>query len=601
MPTRTFRSIGARSLPCLLAVLLFLSCHRSADPDPAPQPPVTPPTLPDLTTQVSSSVSGFVTDGNNGPVSGATVRFGGSTVLTGSNGAFEFRNVMVPQTAAVVTVTKAGFFNAIKTYRVTPNGDPFFRVKLLAKNIIGTASGTTGGTVNTPGLSVSFPAAATVDAGTGAAYTGTITVRAAYLDPTDTDLPQTMPGDLRGLATDGSMALLRTFGMAAVELTGASGQALQLAAGKLATLTFTIPPAQLSTAPPTIPLWSFNETNGLWKQEGTATRIGSTYRGDVAHFSYWNCDTPSDYVRFGATIVNEAGVPVPFAYVRISLTGNAFGSTYGYTNAAGFTGGFVPPNSQLLLELFDNTACGTPIYTQAFTTTNVDLSLGTITLPASSRIITLTGSVKNCANATVAGGYVFLSDGSGIARHKLTNGAFTITKLVCSLPASVTLVGEDSATMQQSPSVAYTISSPGTQAVPPLVACGVTAQQFFTYTDNGTQVSYSMPVDTMSYLVTSTITDMVSCYRIPNIGSQYSSITYAYCGPNTTVGAVRSVSGFSSPFAPGFTNSISGTVTITEFGPVGQFVSANFSVQKTDPQTGIPHTITGSFRVRRSG
>lgn len=42
-----------------------------------------------------------------------------------------------------------------------------------------------------------------------------------------------MPGDLRGIDTDGYMKGLTTYGMAAVELTGAGGESLQIADGKL--------------------------------------------------------------------------------------------------------------------------------------------------------------------------------------------------------------------------------------------------------------------------------------------------------------------------------------------------------------------------------
>jgi hypothetical protein len=67
----------------------------------------------------------------------------------------------------------------------------------------------------------------------------------------------------------------------------------KLQPGKTAKLRFTIPSSLRSTAPATIPLWSVDETTGLWKQEGSATKGTDYYEGDVSHFSFWNCDASS--------------------------------------------------------------------------------------------------------------------------------------------------------------------------------------------------------------------------------------------------------------------------------------------------------------------
>ena len=144
---------------------------------------------------------------------------------------------------------------------------------------------------------ISLPSNSVVNVATDAPYTGTVNVAVHWIDPTAVDLDQIMPGDLRGIDETGSLKGLKTFGMTAVELTSASGELLQIASGKKATLTMPVPPALLSNAPSSIPLWYFDEINGLWKQDGTATKTGNTYVGDVSHFSFWNCDQPGDYVQ----------------------------------------------------------------------------------------------------------------------------------------------------------------------------------------------------------------------------------------------------------------------------------------------------------------
>jgi ABC-type sulfate transport system permease subunit len=102
-----------------------------------------------------------------------------------------------------------------------------------------------------------------------------------------------MPGNLTGITINNEQKILQTYGMIAVEMEGSSGEALNIAGSKQATISFPIPSAMLANAPATIPLWHFDETIGVWKEEGTATKQGNAYVGVVTHFSFWNCDVPA--------------------------------------------------------------------------------------------------------------------------------------------------------------------------------------------------------------------------------------------------------------------------------------------------------------------
>src|SRR5436190_612689 len=110
----------------LAGLIFFLSCQKELSDFEGPAPT-------DLTTKVRSSVSGFVTDENNLPVTGATVKAGNLVISTDKYGFFEIKNVDVVMNAATVTVTKSGYFNAIKTYRAENNKSAFFRIKLIPK------------------------------------------------------------------------------------------------------------------------------------------------------------------------------------------------------------------------------------------------------------------------------------------------------------------------------------------------------------------------------------------------------------------------------------------------------------------------------------
>ena len=88
-----------------------------------------------------------------------------------------------------------------------------------------------------------------------------------------------MPGALIGIRTNNQKEILRTFGMAAIEIEDELGNKLQLRIGKEATLTFVIPTNIQSSAPNLIPLWYFDTEIGIWREEGQATKVNNTYVG----------------------------------------------------------------------------------------------------------------------------------------------------------------------------------------------------------------------------------------------------------------------------------------------------------------------------------
>ena len=593
-PKTTIRII----LTTIIAVLFFASCQKTIDIIETPTAPVVTPT--DLTTKVSSSVSGFVTDENELPVKNANVFVSTSTTITDKYGYFEIRDVQVVQNAAIVTIAKTGYFNGIKTYIATAGKSAFFRIKLITKVTGGTLNAATGGTVTLAGnLSILFPASAFVNASTNASYTGTVNVAAFKIDPTSADLPRIMPGDLRGLNTDGNLQILTSYGMAAVELTGAGGELLQIAPGKKATMTMPIPSSIIASAPTTIPLWYFDETNGLWKQEGTATKVGNNYVGDVSHFSFWNYDVPANYVQFNCTVVNAAGLPLPNVFVKISRIANPGSSGFGYTNSLGYTGGAIPNNTQLLLEVFGNFLCSTPVYTQILTTTNTNVSLGTITILASFSSTVLNGSVINCNNAPVTNGYIMLQDGFYFSREQLnSNGSYSVNRLFCNSPQNIILIGEDFSAGQQSIPVNVSVQA-GINNIPVIQACGVSMQQFLNYSINGTSYSYIVPPDGLILSGSGTNTEY-SIFATNNANPISTMIRFNRTGIAT--GSVQNLFQFRPVQIIDSTNINNAIgINITEYGNVGQYMSGNFSgVITGSPPSSTIYNITCAFRIKRT-
>ena len=410
-----------------------------------------------------------------------------------------------------------------------------------------------------------------------------------------------MPGDLRGINTEGSIKLLQTFGMAAVELTGASGELLQIVNGQKATLTLPIPSSLSASAPATIPLWYFDEAKGLWKQEGSAVKTGNNYVGDVSHFSYWNYDVPGPFVQFDCTIKDAAGNPLSFTLVKITVVGT-YNSAYGFTDSLGYVGGPIPNNSNLVMEVFanNNNGCSTPIYTQTFTTTNVNVSLGTITIPTANNLATITGTVTNCSNTPVTNGYILMQEGSYFTRYPLNNlGAYSFSKIFCSFPQTIILIGEDVTTAQQSAIITYVVNA-GSNTVANIQACGITIQEFINYTINSTTYSFTAPTETFNYFNNNQTSISFSGNK-PSPPTANVSLSMANTGIG--VGSSQNLQSFRpTQIADTLLNILTPIlVNITEYGSVGQFVAGNFTgiITGASPAN-IQYNTTCNFRVRRT-
>ena len=583
----------------LFAASLILSCKKNGD-----GLPFITGTPPDLTTQVKSSVSGFVTDENDQPVNLAPVQVGTVTVTTDKYGYFEVKNVDVIKTAAVVTVTKTGYFKGIKTYLAEEGKSAFFRIKLIPKINAGTINAAAGGAVTLAnGLSISLPAGAVVNATTNAAYTGSVNVSAYWINPTAADLPNIMPGDLRGINTAGNLQLLITYGMAAIELTGSSGELLQIATGKKATLSLPIPASLLSSAPATIPLWYFDEAKGLWKQEGAATKTGSNYVGEVSHFSFWNCDAPINYVQFNCTLVDQNTHTLPYAFVKISVVSNPANAAFGFTDIAGYVAGLIPDNAQLKMEVFSDASCtATPIYTQIFTTTNTNISLGTLIINNPAVILNVSGTATNCSNSPLNQGLVVIKYGNRFHLYPITNGVYNFNFPVCGTPAAVSLSVVDLSNQQTSLPMSYALN-PGNNTIPNVQACGTVPVKYAYYVVGGTPyyaASGGYYFSQFLYVPPSppSQTDLFSVYRDPAFTVPHSNFSVER-PPTFPVSSapLLSFNIHQGPSGYPFPNPI--MVNYTEFGNIGQYIAGSFAGTVMQMNTNIIYNVTCSFRIRR--
>jgi len=558
------------------------------------------PITPDLTVKITSSVSGFVTDETGNPIMFASVAAGDKVALTDAYGYFKIVNASLAEMAGQVNVIKTGYFDGYKTFTPLESKETFVRLKLLTKSETGTVDAAAGGAVATSdGGKITLPANGIVTAKEGAVYSGQVHISARLINPSEeSSLHLDMPGDSRGTDTDGHLKALKTFSTIAVELTGSSGQLLQLAEGKPATLSLPIPSSLMADAPTTIDLWSYDTKTGLWKQEGTATKTGDVYIGTVTHFSFWEGAEGIPLVNFTAQITDATAQPLANVPVSITMSGmpkNAGYGRFGYTDANGFITGAVFANSNLVLDIL--TPCALTAYSHEFATTATDIDLGTLTGNLGQNTVTLNGTVTNCDNQPVADGYVQTYDNGFYNRIAIHNGAFSFTGLACT-NTIVNVVVVDYATDKQNAPKEVTITS-GANNLGTLSACGTSAMGNITYTlDDNPTVFILEPTDTLAgYNLVNDATQILTLSGNPN---ESQKMAFQFDGGKELGSAHKFIDLFSNVFPSGrgyWPASI--TVNVTEYGPVGGFIAGNFSSPILNFDDNALHNITVSFRVKR--
>jgi hypothetical protein len=300
------------SVLCASQLLIIASCKKSKK-DAEPEQPVV--------TATEYKIVGVVKDETGFPVSGAIVTNGSNSATTNNNGFFEIKGLAISDGRCAVSAKKEGFFAGAKGCLSDGKQDLSFEFVLqkLENPINFTAvSGTTATMPN--GGEVSIPANGLKDAN-GNAFTGNATMYAEVLNPNDPNFSNMVAGDdLQATTTSGAAASLFSYGIMRVELRSNTGQELNLAAGKTSTIKVPIDPADLATAPGTIPLWYLDETTGIWKEEGVATKTGNEYVGTVTHFTDWNCDKPGPNATITGLLLDCNNLPLKNTSVKVGQT-----------------------------------------------------------------------------------------------------------------------------------------------------------------------------------------------------------------------------------------------------------------------------------------
>jgi hypothetical protein len=569
---------------CLPVLLLLIACFLSCRKNTASEQfiPDNHPITPDLTVKITASVAGFVTNEDDKPIPFAQVIAGSNETQTDEYGYFKIANTSLSEAAGLVKVVSNGYFTSYSTFTANAGKETFLRIQLLTKSNVGHIDAVSGGAVTAAdGARVELPANAVVM--DDSVYKGNVQVAIRQLS--------NLPGDARGLDTKGHLTYAQSAGGIAVELSTDAGQLLQIAPGKKATITI---PDVASSSPATISLWSFNESNGFWKEEGTALKNGNAYVGEVSHFSYWQGASSNLLVNFTMQVVDAALQPlanVPVMITQANVPQRVGYGKFAITDANGFVYGPILANSSLILDVM--TTCSVSAYSHPFTTLTSDIDLGVISGNLGQSLVTISGTVQNCSNAPVTDGYVQTYDNGFYNRFPIVNGSFSYTGLACT-NTSANYVVVDNSTNQQNAPQTITLT-PGVNDLGQLSACGVSTLSTLSYTINGVTKTLSQPVYQMEDFYFATTSTVIA--YLPN-GTQ--DISLQFDGGSVT-GSGHTLSEI---FSPGFTGGravapVPLTVTITEYGNAGGFVTGNFSGLMLDFVSNAIYNVSCDFRVRR--
>ena len=357
---------------------------------------------PDPSIRIETQAMGVVLDNQGNPVSNAVVTMGTDQTLTNEDGIFILKG-LTPKIQPFVRVEKTGYFPSLVSFSSKAGDTGRLTAVLKPKQLAGSLNATSGGVAQlSDGSKITFEANGFKSAN-GDAYTGTVNVYASYIDPSDPDHAQRVPGAFRGLDANNAAALLHSFGMMKVLLETPGGEQLQIS--KSAEMVFPIPSDRIGQAPATIPLWYIDEATSLWMEEGEAVLVGNTYVGMVNHFSWWNCDLNVPLVNLKGMIEVNGGHP--FSRVTLKFSGWEVTTT---TSESGLFEGPIPANHTFTLWVLDD--CGEEVFTGSYGPYGSDLDLGTLTVTSSAYFISVSGKLLDCNGDPVSNGLAIFSTGS---------------------------------------------------------------------------------------------------------------------------------------------------------------------------------------------
>jgi hypothetical protein len=259
-----------------------------------------------------TAITGSVTGTDGAPLADVSIAAAGATATSDAKGAFRLDAPAGASTS--VTFARSGYVATRKLVDVQDGRATALAVAMMAEAAAKPLDADAGGTVTgSRGAQLAAAAGSFVDKN-GAAVTGTVQVHLTAFDPSREGERKAMP-NLSAETLTGDAVELESFGALDVTVRQ-QGEKLQVKSGTRVTIR--IPAPSGASAPPaTMPLWSFDEASGRWKEEGTVTYLAGekVYEGQIGHMSMWNADQPLTATCLSGIVKEDGGAPLAGARV----------------------------------------------------------------------------------------------------------------------------------------------------------------------------------------------------------------------------------------------------------------------------------------------
>lgn len=531
---------------------------------------------------------------NGDPVKDAQVTVHYSHTTTDENGLFELKSIDAPKGAALVEVQKNGYFTACSMSGNTSGSQQYVRVTMMQKGASKKVDAAMGGTLTWPnGLKITIGPNTLRYAG-GGPFSGKANVFARWLDPTDPELGNIMPGALMARNAAGAEKVLSTFGMTALKLEDANGNELLLNPGETAAIEMPIPEDLLSSAPQEIALWNFDLQQERWMENGTCHYSGaSSYICNVSGSGYWNCDIALDPICLSGTFFQSDSTPALYTRVIVEDLSNNF-IYWGYTDINGFFCGAVPKDAPLKITVED--LCGNVLYEANIGPFSADTDLGDIYLTQTLQQyqIHISGQILDCFGNAVLNGQLVVEYPGRVRLFPLNaSGAFDFDlALNCIEFPELQITGYDLANFR---ATAVQYHSDDTNAdLGTLTACEEPGDYLSIQVDGN---SYNL-APTRFFLKNNEPTNWLVLEGL-TMGGFFSINIQEYAGVGTYTTNTFMYS-YDAPELPAYPFLYAGSpgITVNITADYGNLIVGNLSCTALDPQN-VSHTVTSTFKVKK--
>ena len=261
---------------------------------------------------VTATILGQIVDEQNNPLTQVLIKTDYDQTQTDENGFFILSDSKADEIGTLVTASKSGYVDGSIVIYPKEGSTNRIKISLLETTDRGSFLASDGAQINLPGgtkINFSETQFATLD---GQLYEDEVFVFAQFIDPSEAQSINKMPGSFRGIKPSelNQVVSIISHGVLQVDLFSDMGEKLQIVDGYSAEIEIPIPDLMQENAPEEIPLWYFNEHYGLWVEEKTATRSGNNYIAEVDHFSFWSSGTAHESIQLSAQLNYSDGSPV---------------------------------------------------------------------------------------------------------------------------------------------------------------------------------------------------------------------------------------------------------------------------------------------------